>query len=92
MARQVRKRQRTAAVAAGVKQAAEAASDGTPPLPSLATRDTSKMYQTIEGLGGAIAFYNGWVTVHHHKQEIYTNAFAGLNLSMAGGSPELIGR
>jgi glucuronoarabinoxylan endo-1,4-beta-xylanase len=56
--------------------------DGTPPLPPLATIDATKVYQTIEGLGGAIAFYNGWVTGHPYKQEIYTNAFAGLNLSM----------
>lgn len=47
-----------------------------------ATIDATKSYQTIEGLGGAIAFYNGWVTAHPYKLEIYTNAFAGLNLSM----------
>src|SRR5665213_3122160 len=47
-----------------------------------ATIDTTKTYQTIEGFGGAIAFYNGWVTAHPYKLEIYTNAFAGLNLSM----------
>jgi glucuronoarabinoxylan endo-1,4-beta-xylanase len=59
--------------------------DGTPPSPSLpssAAIDTTKTFQTIEGMGGAIAFYNGWVTAHPFKQEIYTNAFAGLNLSM----------
>ncbi len=39
-------------------------------------------YQTIEGLGGAITFYDGWVPAHPYKLEIYTNAFAGLNLSM----------
>jgi len=39
-------------------------------------------YQTIEGLGGATAFYDGWVPAHPYKLEIYTNAFAGLNLSM----------
>lgn len=39
-------------------------------------------YQTIEGLGGAICFYSGWVTAHPYKLEIFTNAFAGLNLSM----------
>jgi glucuronoarabinoxylan endo-1,4-beta-xylanase len=39
-------------------------------------------YQTIEGFGGALAFYNGWLTAHPYKREIYTNAFAGLNLSM----------
>lgn len=39
-------------------------------------------YQTIEGLGGAVAFYGGWVPAHPYRLEIYTNAFAGLNLSM----------
>ena len=47
-----------------------------------ATIDTSKTYQTIEGLGAATAFYDGSLTAHPYKQEIYTNAFAGLNLSM----------
>jgi O-glycosyl hydrolase len=46
------------------------------------TIDTTKKYQTIEGLGGAMAFYAGWLTAHPYKQEIYSNAFAGLNLSM----------
>jgi len=53
-----------------------------PPPPSATTIDATQVYQTIEGLGGAIAFYNGWVTAHPYKLEIYTNAFAGLNLSM----------
>ncbi len=44
--------------------------------------DTTKTYQTIEGIGGATAFYAGWIKDHPYKQEIYTNAFAGLNLSM----------
>jgi O-glycosyl hydrolase len=39
-------------------------------------------YQTIEGLGGATAFYEGWIPDHPYNLEIYTNAFAGLNLSM----------
>jgi len=47
-----------------------------------ATIDTTKKYQIIEGLGGATAFYAGWVTAHPYKEEIYSNAFAGLNLSM----------
>ncbi len=46
------------------------------------TIDATKKYQTIEGLGGATAFYAGWITAHPYKQEIYTNAFAGLNVSM----------
>jgi len=56
--------------------------DGTPPPPTTATIDTSRLYQTIEGLGGATAFYAGWIKDHPYKREIYTNAFAGLNLSM----------
>lgn len=47
-----------------------------------ATIDTTKTYQTIEGLGGATAFYAGWIPAHPYQQEIYTNAFASLNLSM----------
>jgi glucuronoarabinoxylan endo-1,4-beta-xylanase len=46
------------------------------------TIDTTKTYQTIEGLGGATAFYTSWISDHPYKQEIYTNVFAGLNLSM----------
>jgi len=46
------------------------------------TINTAQTYQTIEGLGGATAFYAGWITAHPYKQEIYSNAFAGLNLSM----------
>lgn len=46
------------------------------------TINTALKYQTIEGFGGATAFYAGWITAHPFKQEIYTNAFAGLNLSM----------
>jgi glucuronoarabinoxylan endo-1,4-beta-xylanase len=47
-----------------------------------ATVDTTKTYQTIEGLGGATAFFANWISDHPYKKEIYTNAFAGLNLSM----------
>lgn len=60
----------------------DAGGSGTPPVPASATIDATRTYQTIEGLGGAIAFYNNWITAHPYKQEIYTNAFAGLNLSM----------
>jgi arabinoxylan arabinofuranohydrolase len=47
-----------------------------------ATIDVATQFQTIEGLGGATAFYAGWFKDHPYKQEIYSNAFAGLNLSM----------
>jgi glucuronoarabinoxylan endo-1,4-beta-xylanase len=53
-----------------------------PPTPKSATIDTTKVFQTIEGMGGATAFYQGWLRDHPFKQEIYTNVFAGLNLSM----------
>jgi len=59
----------------------DAGGTGTAPMPT-ATVNTSNVFQTIEGFGGAICFYNGWVTAHPYKNEIYTNAFAGLNLSM----------
>lgn len=60
----------------------DAGGPGTPPPTPSVTIDPSRMHQTIEGFGGAIAFYNGWVRAHPYKNEIYTNAFAGLNLSM----------
>jgi len=44
--------------------------------------DWATRYQTIEGLGGAICFYNGWFTAHPYKKEIFDYAFSGLNLSM----------
>jgi len=48
----------------------------------VASIDTTTKYQTIEGIGGATGFYAGWLTAHPYKQEIYSNVFAGLNLSM----------
>ena len=58
--------------------------DGAPPQNSsgTATIDSTKTFQTIEGMGGATAFYQTWLRDHPYKQEIYTNVFAGLNLSM----------
>jgi len=60
----------------------DAGGPGTPPSSAAATTDWTTTYQTIEGFGGAIAFYNGWVRAHPYKEEIYSNAFGGLNLSM----------
>jgi glucuronoarabinoxylan endo-1,4-beta-xylanase len=59
----------------------DAGGPGTVPTPTV-TINPSNQFQIIEGFGGAICFYNGWVTAHPFKNEIYTNAFAGLNLSM----------
>ncbi len=44
--------------------------------------DATVTHQTIEGFGGAIAFYNNWITAHPYKREIYTNIFSGLNLGV----------
>jgi arabinoxylan arabinofuranohydrolase len=46
------------------------------------TINASETHQAIEGLGGAICFYNGWFTAHPYKQEIFDYVFSGLNLSM----------
>ncbi len=52
--------------------------------PQTTTVNTARVFQTIEGLGGAAAFYEGWLTAlpYNYKQEVYSNAFIGLNLSM----------
>ncbi|MEJ5237567.1 MAG: LamG-like jellyroll fold domain-containing protein [Limisphaera sp.] len=49
---------------------------------SLIRIDPARPHQTIEGIGGALCFYNGWITAHPYKEEIYQHAFAGLNLSL----------
>ncbi len=46
------------------------------------TINPANSYQTILGLGGATAFYTSWIYDHPYKQEIYSEAFAGLNISM----------
>lgn len=54
-------------------------------MPATATVDFSDARQTIDGFGGAIAFYNGWVTAHPNKQEIYKAIFDptdGLGISI----------
>ncbi|HWD18168.1 MAG TPA: family 43 glycosylhydrolase [Verrucomicrobiae bacterium] len=58
------------------------ASAGSPGASKSLTTDPTTKYQTIEGLGGATAFYAGWISDHRYKAEIYSNAFAGLNISM----------
>ena len=54
----------------------------TPAITPTTTINPAKIYQTIEGFGGATAFYEGWIPAHPYQLEIYSNAFAGLNLSM----------
>ncbi|MBN2163404.1 MAG: family 43 glycosylhydrolase [Pontiellaceae bacterium] len=55
-------------------------SNGLPP--ETTTIDTSTTYQEIEGIGGAVCFYNGWFPAHPNWQQIADEAFAGLNISM----------
>lgn len=63
--------------------ALDAGQPGTPaPVGPWLSLAHTNPFQTIEGLGGAICFYNGWVRAHPYKEEIYQHAFAGLNLSM----------
>ena len=59
----------------------DAGGPGAAPAP-MVTINPTNVYQTIEGLGGATSFYAGWIPAHPYKQEIYSNAFAGLNISM----------
>jgi len=47
-----------------------------------ATVDFTHTFQTIEALGAATVFYDGSLPAHPYAMEIYTNAFANLNLSM----------
>ncbi|HEX7652197.1 MAG TPA: hypothetical protein VF607_01745, partial [Verrucomicrobiae bacterium] len=56
--------------------------EGTLLPPPVTGIDCTRRFQTIEGIGGATAFYAGWIKDHPYKQEIYSNAFAGLNISM----------
>ncbi len=52
------------------------------PRPAAATIDATDAFQTIEGIGGAVCFYNGWFPAHPAWEEIADHAFSGLNLSM----------
>lgn len=52
------------------------------PRPVAATIDAGTTFQTIEGIGGAVCFYNGWFPAHPAWEEIADHAFSGLNISM----------
>lgn len=47
--------------------------------PATVTADFTNPRQTIQGFGGAIAFYNNWVTAHPYKGEIYQALFDPAN-------------
>src|SRR5689334_15871392 len=52
--------------------AAAAFGQGTP---ATATIDVLDQKQVIQGFGGALAFYTGWLTAHPYKNEIYKALF-----------------
>jgi len=39
-------------------------------------------YQTIEGIGGALAMYEGWIPSHPYKDEIYDTLFKWTGISL----------
>jgi hypothetical protein len=58
----------------------DALTNGLPP--EAVTIDVSTSFQEIEGIGGAVCFYNGWFPAHPNWQQIADDAFGGLNISM----------
>lgn len=46
------------------------------------TLDFDDTHQTFEGFGAALAFYEGWLTAHPNKDEIYEIIFDELNLDI----------
>lgn len=46
------------------------------------TLSTSEQYQTITGFGASLAFYEGWLTAHPKKSEIYDVIFKELSLDI----------
>lgn len=44
--------------------------------------DLSTTYQTIVGFGGSLAYYEGWVTAHPNKDQIYEALFGELSLDI----------
>jgi len=44
--------------------------------------DPDKQFQTIEGFGASLAFYEGWLTAHPNKKEIYKAIFNELSLDI----------
>jgi len=44
--------------------------------------DINTKYQTLEGFGAAIAWYNNWVTGHPNKNELYNVLFYDLGLDI----------
>lgn len=47
-----------------------------------ASVDISITYQTLEGFGAAIAWYDNWLTGHPNKSELYKTLFFDLGLDI----------
>ena len=46
------------------------------------TVDPETQFQTVEGFGASLAFYEGWLTAHPNKSEIYDAIFGELSLDI----------
>ncbi len=44
--------------------------------------NTDTRYQTMQGFGGAIAFYNSWVYAHPNKEEMYQLLYEDLGINL----------
>ncbi|MDX8337925.1 T9SS type A sorting domain-containing protein [Draconibacterium sp. IB214405] len=44
--------------------------------------NTNEKYQTVEGFGAALAYYENWLTAHPNKAEIYDVIFSELSLDI----------
>jgi glucuronoarabinoxylan endo-1,4-beta-xylanase len=44
--------------------------------------DTASVFQTMEGFGASLAFYENWLTAHPHKDQIYEIIFGELSLDI----------
>jgi len=41
------------------------------------TINPSKQFQTIEGFGASLAFYEGWLTAHPNKKKMWLPIYTG---------------
>ncbi len=46
------------------------------------TINLAETFQTMEGFGASLAYYENWLTAHPNKSEIYEAVFAGLSLDI----------
>jgi glucuronoarabinoxylan endo-1,4-beta-xylanase len=46
------------------------------------TVDIANKYQTIDGFGGSLAYYDGWLPAHPNRSKIYDYLFSDLGMSI----------